>query len=557
MFGKSMRRAAISIALASSTIAHAQTTPAAAVPPGTLTIHADQPGSVINRDIFGQFAEHLGRGIYGGVWVGKESKIPNVRGIRSDVVNALRAIQVPVVRWPGGCFADEYHWRDGVGPAAKRVTTVNTNWANAVEPNSFGTDEFMDFAAQIGAEAYLSVNVGSGTVEEASDWLDYMTATAPSTRALERAANGRRAPYKVKYLGLGNEMWGCGGPYTADEYVTRMKPFAHFVHNQNPEQAAPKIDFAAIARDLMSGKPMESLPRNPNGMLRIAAGPNSADPSYTEVIMKAWKARSPIYWDIDGISLHQYTWGSMPFNEPATGFGETSYAMVLKQTMAMERTIALHSAMMDKYDPHKHVALVVDEWGVWLKPTTGTEPLFLQQQQSLRDGIAAAMNLNIFARHAERVRMTNIAQMVNVLQAMIQTDGSKMVLTPTYHIYKMYVPFQDATLLPVDYNAGVYKVGSITLPQIDVLAAKGKDGKIWLSLTNLDPNNAIDFVGGVQGVQAASAVGDVLTAERVDTVNSFDAPSAVVSKPVRFQSSGGALVLKLPPRSVTVVRLEP
>ncbi|UVO53704.1 alpha-N-arabinofuranosidase [Sphingomonas sp. SUN039] len=544
--------------MASSAMAHAQTTPSVApVAPDTLTVHADQHGAVINRDIFGQFAEHLGRGIYGGVWVGKESKIPNVRGIRSDVVNALRAIKVPVVRWPGGCFADEYHWRNGIGPANKRVTTVNTNWANAVEPNTFGTDEFMDFAAQIGSEAYLSVNVGSGTVEEANDWLEYMTAMAPATRALERTANGHKAPYKVKYLGLGNEMWGCGGPYTAEEYVTKMKPFAHFVHNQNPEQAPPKIDFAAIAKDLMSGKPMDGLPRNPNGMLRIAAGPNSADPSYTEVIMKAWKSKSPIYWDIDGISLHQYTWGSMPFNEPATGFGEQNYAMVLKQTMAMERTIALHSATMDKYDPKKHVALVVDEWGVWLKPTTGTEPLFLQQQQSLRDGIAAAMNLNIFARHADRVRMTNIAQMVNVLQAMIQTDGSKMVLTPTYHIYKMYVPFQDATLLPVSYNTGEYKLGTITLPQVDAIAARGRDGKIWLSLVNLDPNNAVDFAGGVQGLSATTAVGEVLTAERVDTVNSFDKPAAVAPRPVSFKASTGSLVLKLPPRSVTVVRLEP
>ena len=565
MITKPVRRAVATIAFSSASIALAQAPVSAPVAiateaptaPGTLAIRVDQPGAVINRDIFGQFAEHLGNGIYGGVWVGKDSKIPNVRGIRSDVVNALRAIKVPVVRWPGGCFADEYHWRNGVGPASKRVTTANSNWANAVEPNTFGTDEFMDFAAQIGSEAYLSVNVGSGTVEEASDWLEYMTAAAPATRAAERAANGHKVPYKVKYLGLGNEMWGCGAPYTAEEYVTRMKPFAHFVHNQNPDQAPPSIDFAAIAKDLMSGKPMDALPRNPNGMMRIAAGPNSSDPSYTDVIMKAWKSRSPIYWDIDGISLHQYTWGTMPFNEPATGFGEQNYAVVLKQTMAMERTIALHSATMDKYDPKKHVALVVDEWGVWLKPMAGTEQLFLKQQQSLRDGIAAAMNLNIFARHADRVRMTNIAQMVNVLQSMIMTDGGKMVLTPTYHIYKMYVPFQDATILPVSFNPGEYKVGTITLPQIDAIAAKGKDGKVWLSLINLDPNKAVEFTGGIQGVSAISAIGEVLSADRIDSINSFDSPSAVMPKPVSFRATGGMLVLKLPPKSVTVVRLDP
>ena len=525
--------------------------------PGPLVIAADRPGAVINRDIFSQFAEHLGNGIYGGVWVGKNSPIPNVRGIRSDVVGALRAIKVPVVRWPGGCFADEYHWRNGVGPAAKRVTTVNTNWANAVEPNTFGTDEFMDFAQQIGAEAYLSVNMGSGTVEEANDWLSYMTSVAPATAAAERAANGHKAPYKIKYLGLGNEMWGCGGPLTADEYVSRMKVFAHFVHDQNPDQAPPRIDFANIAKDLMTGKMMDGLPRNPNGMLRIASGPNSADPSYTEVIMKAWKTRSPIYWDLDGISLHQYTWGSMPFNEPATGFGEKEYATILMQTMLMDRTITRHSEIMDKYDPRKAIALVVDEWGVWLKPNEGTEPLFLSQQNSLRDAMAAAMNLNIFARHADRVRMTNIAQMVNVLQSMIMTKGPKMVLTPTYQVYKMYVPFQDATFLPTTFDGGQYKFDAITLPRVDALAARGKDGKIWLALINLDPNATTDVNASVPGVATGSAVGEVLTAAAFNTVNTFEVPDAVAPKPFSARASGGSLVLHLPPHSVTVVHLEP
>jgi alpha-L-arabinofuranosidase len=555
------RAAALAAIVVTSISVHAQTAPALATPPpaapGTLVIQTDAPGPTINRDIFGQFAEHLGTGIYGGVWVGKNSKVPNVRGIRSDVVSALKAIKVPVVRWPGGCFADEYHWRDGIGPAKSRKTSINTNWANAVEPNTFGTDEFMDFAAQIGAEAYISVNVGSGTVQEANDWLAYMTATAPSSAAQERAANGRKAPYRVKYLGLGNEMWGCGGPLTADEYVTEMKKFAHFVHNQNPDQARPSIDFAAVVPLLMAGKDMDSLPSNPNAMKRIAAGPNSADPSYTEVIMKAWKSKQPIYWDIEGISLHQYTWGSMPFNEPATGFGEKEYATVLQQTMNMARTVKLHSDIMDKYDPKKKVALVVDEWGVWLKPEKGTEPLFLRQQNSLRDGIAAAMNLNIFARHADRVRMTNIAQMVNVLQSMILTDGGKMVLTPTYHIYKMYVPFQDATLLPITFGAGEYKFGNITLPKVDAVAARDKDGKVWLSLANLDPNNATEVTASLPGMEAKSAVGEVLTADRLDSINSFDAPYNVAPKAVSFSANGGALKFQLPPHSVTVVRLEP
>ena len=556
-------RATATIALMASAPALAQTASAPApvaevqAEPGPLTIEADKPGATINRDIFGQFAEHLGTGIYGGVWVGKDSKIPNVRGVRSDVVGALKAIKVPVVRWPGGCFADEYHWRDAIGPAAKRKTTVNAVWAGAVEPNTFGTHEFMDFAEQIGSEAYVSVNMGSGSVQEAAEWLEYMTAVPPASAAKERAANGRKAPYKVKYLGLGNEMWGCGGPNTADEYVTKMKGFAHFVHNYNPDQASPKIDYSLIAKDLMSGKPMDSLPSGPNSMKRIAAGPNSADPSYTEVIMKAWKTRSPIYWDINGISLHQYTWGSMPFNELATGFGEKDYATVLMQTTWMERSVKKHKEIMDKYDPKKHVALVVDEWGVWLKPKAGTEQMFLQQDQSLRDGMAAAMNINIFARHADRVRMTNIAQMVNVLQAMIVTEGPKMVLTPTYHVYKMYVPFQDATLLPISFNAGVYKFDKITLPKVDAIAAKGKDGKIWLALINLDPNNSTNVTANIPGITATSAVGEVLTAASFNTINNFEAPNAVAPKPYSAKAENGSLVLRLAPHSVTVVELRP
>lgn len=556
-------RATAIIALVASAPALAQTASAPApvaevqAEPGPLTIEADKPGATINRDIFGQFAEHLGTGIYGGVWVGKDSKIPNVRGVRSDVVGALKAIKVPVVRWPGGCFADEYHWRNGIGPAAKRKTTINRVWAGASEPNTFGTHEFMDFAEQIGSEAYVSVNVGSGTVQEAAEWLEYMTAAAPATAAKERAANGRKAPYKVKYLGLGNEMWGCGGPYTGEEYVTKMKTFAHFVHNYNPEQAAPKIDFSAIAKDLMSGKPMDSLPTGPNSMKRIAAGPNSSDPSYTEVIMKAWKTRSPIYWDIEGISLHQYTWGSLPFNEPGKDFGEKEYATVLMQTTWMERTVKKHKEIMDKYDPKKHVALVVDEWGVWLKPKPGTEQMFLQQDNSLRDGMAAAMNINIFARHADRVRMTNIAQMINALQAMIHTEGPKMVLTPTYHVYKMYVPFQDATFLPIEFNAGEYKFDKITLPKVDAIAAKDKDGKVWLALVNLDPNKPAEFAASIPGVAATSAVGEVLTAARFDAVNTFETPNAVAPQPYSAKASDMGLTLSLPPHSVTVVQLKP
>ena len=504
----------------------------------SLTVHADQTGPIISRDLFGQFAEHLGEGIYGGVWVGKGSSIPNVRGIRTDVVQALRAIKVPNVRWPGGCFADEYHWRKGIGPADQRPTTLNSNWGGVQEPNTFGTDEFMDFLGQIGAEAYVSVNVGSGTPAEAADWLEYMTAPPVTTIAKERVANGHQEPYRVKYLGIGNESWGCGGPFSPDAYIDRMKVFSHFTHNVNPAQNGPN--------------PFQP---GPDAMKRIAVGPDGGKTEYTEAVMKAWKARD-WSWNIEGLSLHSYTIGGFYMTSPATGFGEKEYASFLKETLGMEGLVAKHSAIMDTYDPQKKVALVVDEWGAWLKPMPGTNPSFLKQQNSLRDAILAALNLDIFARHADRVRMSNIAQMVNVLQAMILTDKEKMLLTPTYYVYKMYVPFQDAAFIPTNLQTGEYKLGDITMPQVDALAARAKDGHVWLALTNIDPNRPADVHARVEGTAAKSARGEVLTAPQVDSVNTFEAPNAVVPKPFSIAAANGELVLHLPPKSVTVVRLE-
>ena len=507
--------------------ANAQNRPDTAI---TVAIDAASPGAKINRDIFGQFAEHLGSGIYGGVWVGRDSTIPNVRGIRSDVVAALKALKVPNVRWPGGCFADEYHWRHGVGPASNRHVTINSNWGGSTEPNSFGTDEFMDFVGQIGAEAYVSVNLGSGTVEEAGDWLAYMTADPTTTAGKERVANGHVAPYKVKYLGLGNESWGCGGSMTPEHYVDVMKPFARFVRNYNPAQTGAEA------------------------MQRIAVGPTDNDASYTEAVMKAWKGHDWA-WNIEGLSFHSYTTGGWPPSYPSTGFDEAAYAKLVKATLAMDGMIAKHSAIMDKYDPEKKVPLVIDEWGVWLAPLPGTDPGFLVQQNSMRDAIIAALNINIFARHADRVRMTNIAQMINVLQAMILTDKEKMVLTPTYHVYNMYVPFQDATSLPVSFDAGTYRNGEASLPRIDAIGARGADGKFWLALVNLDPNQAAQISVRVAGVSPKSASGSILTAPSVNSVNSFAAPQAVAPKPLNIKATGKSLMIALPAKSVTVLEI--
>jgi alpha-N-arabinofuranosidase len=506
--------------------------PLAAAQKVELSVDVSRAGARIDRNVFGQFAEHLGQGVYEGIWVGPGSPIPNTRGIRNDVVAALKAIKVPNVRWPGGCFADEYHWRKGVGP--QRAVTLNPNWGGVVEPNSFGTHEFMDFLDQVGAEAYLSVNVGSGTPQEAAEWLEYLTAAQPTTLARERAANGHPSPYKIAYLGIGNESWDCGGNMTPDYYLSQLKIYSRFVRNFNPAQ------------------------RDTQRMLKVAVGPGGGEPRFTEwaeAVMRAYQNHQ-WSWDVDGLSLHSYTVVNWEKKFASVGFGETEYAQILKNTLEMEGLVSKYSAIMDRYDPQKRVALVVDEWGAWYAPLPGTNPGFLAQQNSLRDAVLAALNLNIFARHADRVRMTNIAQMVNVLQAMILTDKEKMVLTPTYYVYKMYVPFQDATFVPVTFNAGTYTRGDITLPRVDAIAARDKAGKLWLEITNLDSNRPAEVEVNIAGVAAKSASGETLTAPKVDSVNTFDAPKTVVPKPVSAKVQGGKLTLTLEPKSVTVLSVE-
>lgn len=506
--------------------------PVAAAQRIQLSVDVSKLGAKIDRNIFGQFAEHLGHGVYEGVWVGPDSKIPNTRGIRNDVVAALKALKVPNVRWPGGCFADEYHWRKGIGP--QRTVTLNPNWGGVIEPNTFGTHEFMDFLDQIGAEAYLSVNIGSGTPQEAAEWLEYLTTAQPTTLAKERAANGHPAPYKIAFLGIGNESWDCGGNMTPDYYLSQFKIYSRFVRNFNPSQ------------------------QDKQQMLKIAVGPGGGDSrwtEWTEAIMKAYQSHT-WSWDMNGLSLHSYTVVKWPPSYASVGFGETEYAQILKSTLEMNDLVEKHSAIMDKYDPGKKVALVVDEWGGWYAPLPGSNPGFLVQQNSLRDAILAALNLNIFARHADRVRMANIAQMINVLQAMILTDEEKMVLTPTYYVYKMYVPFQDASFVPVTFDAGTYTHGDITLPRVDAIAAKDKAGKLWLGITNVDANQPAALEVSLAGTNAKAAAGETLTASKVDSVNRFDAPNTVVPKPVSAKAQDGKLTLELAPKSVTVIAVE-
>ncbi len=495
---------------------------------GTVSITIDPSGTgpEINRHIFGHFAEHLGFGIYGGIWVGPDSEIPNTRGIRNDVVQALKKLKVPNVRWPGGCFADQYHWRDGLGTPEERRKRINVSWGGVLEPNTFGTHEFFDFIDQIGADAFVSANVGSGTIQEAVDWLEYLTSTDTSL-AKERARNGHPEPFRVPFWGIGNEVWGCGGPFTPQEYITELKSHATFTKNYHPDVVT---QFVAV-------------------------GPDSYDEfsfGYTEAIMQAW-ANKTWTWNIQGLSLHKYTRGGWPPVIPATGFNESQYAAVIRETLEMDEFIARNRAIMDKYDPNVQVSILVDEWGAWLAPTEGTNPGFLIQQNSQRDAIVAALNFNIFARHAERVHGANIAQMINVLQAVIHTQDEKMVLTPTYHAFRMYVPFQDATRLAINFDKGRYQVGDIELPRVDAIAARGKDDKIYVAITNVDVKNTAAFELLLYGYSIAAVEGETLFASAIDAVNTFEKPDNVTPRTINAQIAGNTISVTVQPQSITVL----
>ena len=485
-------------------------------------IDTNAPGATISRNIYGQFAEHLGTGIYGGIWVGEDSKIPNIKGFRKDVVEALKKIHVPVVRWPGGCFADLYHWRDGIGPRAKRPTRINVHWGGVTEDNAFGTHEFMDFAELIGADAYVSGNVGSLTPYDMAQWVEYMTSSENASLANERRKNGRDKPWNLKYFGIGNETWGCGGNMSGDYSASVNARYSTFV-------TAP----ASM------------------GMIKVASGGsynrNEGDfESFTEAMMKGGGR-------MQALSAHYYAMPALHAKKkPATAFSEDEWAEELSYALEMEPYITRTAAVMDKYDPEKKVPIYMDEWGSWYLQEPGSHPGFLYQQNSLRDAEVAALTLNIFHRHTDRVKMANIAQMINVLQAMILTDKEKMLLTPTYHVFDMYQPFMEATPFKATVSTAHYTSGKYKLPLIDVSAARGKDGKIYLAIVNTDPHKSVDVKTNLNGVGR----GRIITADKMDAHNTFAAPDTI--QPVVFSgtSEGGKAVFRMPAMSVAVVAVE-
>jgi len=491
-----------------------------------ITLHAERAKDTISKNIYGNFAEHLGHGIYGGFYVGGDNKkIPNKDGVRLDVINALKKLKIPVLRWPGGCFADTYHWKDGIGPKDKRPSMLNIWWGNVKEDNSFGTNEFLNMCEELNAEPYISVNVGSGTVQDVADWVkyvDHQEGTSPMTDLREK--NGRTKPWHVKYWGIGNEAWGCGGNMTAEYYANVYRQNATFMTNWN----------------------------NTDRIFRIASGASGNDYHWTEVLMRDIPLNM-----LEGVALHHYSVISWSKKGSATNFSEDQYFKTMQQASLMEEYVTKHSEIMDKYDPTKKVALIVDEWGGWYDVEPGTNGAFLYQQNTMRDAMIAGLTLNIFNNHCERVRMANIAQCINVLQAVILTNEEKIVLTPTYHVMEMYNVHQDALMLPVEITTNDYVLGDNKLKAVSVSASKDKAGLVHISLTNIDGNKAQDVSIDLGGLAVKSVTGRILRSDRLQDYNSFDNPEKV--KPAVFNGaaiSGSTLTLKMPAFSVIVLELK-
>ena len=498
-----------------------------------LVINDAKELSTIAPEIYGHFSEHLGRCIYEGLYVGEHSDIPNTNGMRTDVVEALKAINIPVLRWPGGCFADEYHWRDGIGDKATRKKMINTHWGGVVEDNSFGTHEFMELCRQLGCKTYVNGNLGSGTVQEMSEWVEYMTFEGVSPMADLRKANGHEAPWKVDYFGVGNENWGCGGNMTPDYYANEYRRYQTYVRNYNADQPIKKI----------------------------CCGPNVDDYHWTERVMKTCFEHTPAehHGFMDLISLHHYVFPEgWDIKGSATDFNEEGWYKTMSKALFMDTLIRRHSAIIDQYDPDKKVGLAVDEWGTWYTVEPGTNPGFLYQQNTLRDALVAGVTLNIFNKHSDRVRLACIAQLVNVLQSVILTEGEQMIKTPTYHVFHMYRHHQGAQLLASELS-DVSEIGvdEWKVPAVNESVSR-KDGIITITLNNLSATEENRLEITLTEKNAYELVeANIVPADDVHTHNTFEAPENLTeTKFTALQINGNHLTVTLPAASVVEIRIK-
>ena len=489
------------------------------IPAAHITIDRARSAGTISRYIYGHFAEHLGRCIYGGIFVGKDSAIPHVNGMRTDVVEAMKKLNLPVLRWPGGCFADEYHWRDGIGPQEHRKRMVNTNWGGVVEDNSFGTHEFLELCRQVGCEPYITGNVGSGTVQEMSEWVEYLNSDGDSTVVQERWANGRKESWGVRFWGVGNESWGCGGNMRPEYYADTYRRYQCFCRQYGEHK-----------------------------LYKIACGPSDEDLNWTETLMKN------AAFCMDGLSLHNYTIpGGWDHKNSATKFSRDDYFETLCYAADMERKIERHEAIMDRYDPKKRIGLIVDEWGTWFEVEPGTNPGFLYQQNTMRDAMVSAIHLDLFNRHCDRVFMANIAQTVNVLQAIILTEGDKMVLTPTYHVFDLYKAHMDARELDCFIQAESIGSEKHKVPSVTASASE-KDGAITLTVSNVNPEKEAEVTVTLQGGEIGKVSGRILSG-KMDEYNDFDNSPLEIREFRDFTLKNGMLTVKMPACAVAELTL--
>ncbi len=492
----------------------------------TITLKTNEATQQISKHIYGHFAEHLGTCVYGGLWVGEDSKIPNTNGYRNDVLAALKELKVPVLRWPGGCFADEYHWMDGIGPNENRPKMVNNNWGGTIEDNSFGTHEFLNLCELLECEPYISGNVGSGTVEELAKWVEYMTSDGDSPMANLRRENGREKAWKVKFLGVGNESWGCGGDMYPDYYADLYRRYAVYCRNFDD-----------------------------NKLYKIASGASDYDYNWTETLMKKSAHQ------MNGLSLHYYTvkeWG--PNKGSAIDFNKEDYYWTLGKAIEIKDVVDKHIAIMDKYDPRNRVGLLVDEWGTWFNEEPGTISGHLYQQNSLRCAMVASLTLDIFNQCGSRVQMANIAQVANVLQSVVLTKDEKMVLTPTYHVFNMYKVHQDATMIPLDLTSDKMDVGgkgNRTLPMLSASASKDAQGKINITMSNVDADNDQTVTINLPDVKFKNATATIITAKDISSHNTFEKPNEVLLKDFKGVKveKNGSLKVKMPAKSIIAIQV--
>lgn len=479
----------------------------------SITIHAGDPIGIIRPELHGHFLEHLGRATYGGVWVGKDSAIPNYGGLRAAAIDYLRPLRIPLLRWPGGCFADNYHWRDGIGSPDTRPRRVNLWWGGAVDKNGFGTHEFMELCKLLGARPHLAGNVGSGSPAELRDWVEYCNYPFGSSLADERLTNGAPGPFGVRYWGIGNESWGCGGHLNPEEYCALYARFATFVPSYGT--TAPFL---------------------------IAVGPESNDLTWTRRFFEAFRTTRRHHPPLHGFAMHHYFWGK---SRP-TEYTRETMGLQLEQCAALEQGIVEQRELLDSFatDPAiGRVQLLLDEWGTW---DVSDEPAEQRhgkfwQQNTMRDALAAGLTLNLFHRQADKLFMCNLAQLVNVLQAMLLTRDDLCVRTPTYYAFLLALRHRGNTSVRTELS--------------DPLSCSASLGpkEIVLTVVNPDPDDTVDIRCALDGVRVTGADGRLIHHQDWNAWNSFDDPDTIIPAAFPVDATETALTFPLPPLSVATV----